>query len=95
LEKFIMQLEAQLQDKAVTLSVSDAAKKLLAERGFDKLMGARPMARVIQDQIKRKLADELLFGKLVHGGKVLVEALAGELVISSEALTATTEVEPA
>jgi ATP-dependent Clp protease ATP-binding subunit ClpA len=94
-EKFIMQLEAQLQDKAVTLSVSDAAKKLLAERGFDKLMGARPMARVIQDQIKRKLADELLFGKLVHGGKVLVEALAGELVISSEAQTATTEVEPA
>jgi ATP-dependent Clp protease ATP-binding subunit ClpA len=72
-DKFLMQLEAQLSDKQVQITLSDAARKLLAERGFDPLMGARPMARVIQDQIKRKLADELLFGKLVSGGKVHVD----------------------
>ena len=77
-EKFLMQLEQQLSDKHVTITVSDAAKALLAERGFDPLMGARPMARVIQDQIKRKLADELLFGKLVTGGKVFVDVEASE-----------------
>jgi ATP-dependent Clp protease ATP-binding subunit ClpA len=73
-EKFLMQLEQQLSDKHVQLTVSESAKLVLAEQGFDPLMGARPMARVIQDQIKRKLADELLFGALVNGGKVLVDA---------------------
>jgi len=88
-EKFLMQLEQQLSEKHVTISVSDAAKLLLAERGFDPLMGARPMARVIQDQIKRKLADELLFGKLITGGKVFVDVNtdkdAKELSIRCEA----------
>jgi ATP-dependent Clp protease ATP-binding subunit ClpA len=69
-EKFLMQLEAQLSDKHVQLSADDDAKRWLAERGFDRTMGARPMARMIQDHIKRKLADELLFGQLVNGGKV-------------------------
>ncbi len=92
-DKFLMQLEAQLQDKQVMLQVSDAAKRYLADKGFDPQMGARPMARVIQDQIKRKLADELLFGKLLTGGKVQVDVQNGELVISCEALAPLPEAE--
>ncbi|ROH89156.1 ATP-dependent Clp protease ATP-binding subunit ClpA [Stagnimonas aquatica] len=71
-EKFLIQLEAQLGSKGVVLEVDEAAKLWLAERGYDPKMGARPMARVIQDQIKRPLAEELLFGKLQHGGSVTV-----------------------
>ncbi|TAJ53481.1 MAG: ATP-dependent Clp protease ATP-binding subunit ClpA [Nevskiaceae bacterium] len=71
-EKFLIQLEAQLGAKGVVLEVDEAAKLWLAERGYDPKMGARPMARVIQDQIKRPLAEELLFGKLQHGGSVTV-----------------------
>ncbi len=82
-DKFLMQLESQLSDKHVQLHVDEPARALLAERGFDPQMGARPMARLIQDQIKRKLADELLFGALVDGGKVNVTVLDGELHISS------------
>jgi ATP-dependent Clp protease ATP-binding subunit ClpA len=93
-EKFLMQLDTQLADKHVQISVSDAAKKVISDKGFDPLMGARPMARVIQDQIKRKLADELLFGKLVTGGKVFVDAEAGEIVIRCEALEVVVEAEP-
>lgn len=84
-EKFLMQLEAQLADKHVQISVSDAAKRYLAIKGFDPLMGARPMARVIQDQIKRALADELLFGKLMSGGKVYVDLDGETLSIRCEA----------
>lgn len=84
-EKFLMQLEAQLSDKHVQITVSDAAKRYLAIKGFDPLMGARPMARVIQDQIKRSLADELLFGKLVSGGKVMVDLDGDALSIRCEA----------
>ncbi|TVQ38327.1 MAG: ATP-dependent Clp protease ATP-binding subunit ClpA [Wenzhouxiangella sp.] len=73
-DKFLMDLENQLADKGVTLDVSTAARQWLAEHGFDELMGARPMKRVIQDNIKRPLADELLFGGLSeHGGTVTVE----------------------
>jgi ATP-dependent Clp protease ATP-binding subunit ClpA len=93
-EKFLMQLDTQLADKHVQISVSEAAKKVISDKGFDPLMGARPMARVIQDQIKRKLADELLFGKLVTGGKVFVDVEAGEIVIRCEALEVVVEAEP-
>jgi ATP-dependent Clp protease ATP-binding subunit ClpA len=71
-EKFVMQLEAQLADRNVTIELSSAAKEWLAERGYDKLYGARPLARVIQEYIKKPLAEELLFGKLVRGGAVKV-----------------------
>ncbi|MCB1552940.1 MAG: ATP-dependent Clp protease ATP-binding subunit ClpA [Xanthomonadales bacterium] len=71
-DKFIIELETQLHEKQVALTVDPDARRWLAEHGFDPQMGARPMARVIQEQIKRPLADELLFGKLEHGGRVRV-----------------------
>jgi len=71
-EKFVMQLEAQLADRNVTIELSSAAKEWLAERGYDRLYGARPLGRVIQEWIKKPLAEELLFGKLVRGGSVKV-----------------------
>ncbi|HEU4621777.1 MAG TPA: AAA family ATPase, partial [Burkholderiaceae bacterium] len=72
-DKFLMQLEEQLHEKKVEVSFTDALKKHLAKEGFDPLMGARPMARLIQDTIRKALADELLFGKLLNGGKVIVD----------------------
>jgi ATP-dependent Clp protease ATP-binding subunit ClpA len=71
-EKFIFQLEAQLADRGVTIELSDGAAKWLAEKGYDEKFGARPLGRVIQEHIKKPLADELLFGKLEHGGTVKV-----------------------
>ena len=71
-EKFVMQLEAQLADRNVTIELSSAAKEWLAERGYDRLYGARPLARVIQEHIKKPLAEELLFGRLTRGGAVKV-----------------------
>jgi ATP-dependent Clp protease ATP-binding subunit ClpA len=71
-EKFVMQLEAQLADRNVTIELSSAAKEWLAERGYDRLYGARPLARVIQEHIKKPLAEELLFGRLAKGGAVKV-----------------------
>jgi ATP-dependent Clp protease ATP-binding subunit ClpA len=78
-EKFVMQLEAQLADRNVTIELSSAAKEWLAERGYDRLYGARPLARVIQEYIKKPLAEELLFGKLVKGGSVKVTLKDGKL----------------
>jgi ATP-dependent Clp protease ATP-binding subunit ClpA len=78
-EKFVMQLEAQLADRNVTIELSSAAKEWLAERGYDRLYGARPLARVIQEYIKKPLAEELLFGKLVKGGSVKVTMKEGKL----------------
>jgi ATP-dependent Clp protease ATP-binding subunit ClpA len=78
-EKFVMQLEAQLADRNVTIELSSAAKEWLAERGYDKLYGARPLSRVIQEHIKKPLAEELLFGKLVRGGAVKVTMKDGKL----------------
>src|SRR6188474_909160 len=72
-EKFLMQLEEQLEEKKVEVLFTQKLKEHLAKKGFDPLMGARPMARLIQDTIRRALADELLFGKLQHGGKVTIE----------------------
>jgi ATP-dependent Clp protease ATP-binding subunit ClpA len=69
-DKFILELEAQLELKDVEISVSMPAREWLAEQGFDPEMGARPMKRVIQNQIKRQLADDLLFGDLSEGGEV-------------------------
>ncbi len=68
-DKFLMQLETQLQEKKVEVIFTDDLRNYLAEKGFDPLMGARPMARLIQDVIRSALADELLFGKLTSGGK--------------------------
>ena len=72
-DKFLMALEEQLHEKKVDIVFTDALRALLAKKGFDPLMGARPMQRLIQDTIRKALADELLFGKLVGGGKVLVD----------------------
>ncbi|MFO1352165.1 MAG: ATP-dependent Clp protease ATP-binding subunit ClpA [Gammaproteobacteria bacterium] len=78
-DKFIIELEAQLEPKGVTLSVNDEARQWLGERGYDRKMGARPMARVIQENIKKRLVNELLFGKLANGGRVMVSVKDGEL----------------
>ncbi len=79
-DKFIMELETQLQEKAVEVDVTEEARQWLAGRGHDPLMGARPMARLIQNEIKKPLADELLFGRLQKGGKVKIEVdTAGRL----------------
>ncbi|MEO7328389.1 MAG: ATP-dependent Clp protease ATP-binding subunit ClpA [Minicystis sp.] len=83
-EKFIGELSAMLADREVTIALSDAAKKLLAEKGYDPANGARPLARVIEDQVKRPLGDELLFGKLENGGHVFVDAKDGELTFTFE-----------
>ena len=72
-DKFLMQLEEQLHEKKVEANFTDALKDHLGKKGFDPLMGARPMARLIQDTIRKALADELLFGRLARGGKVTVD----------------------
>jgi ATP-dependent Clp protease ATP-binding subunit ClpA len=72
-DKFLMQLEEQLHEKKVEAHFTDAVKEMLAEKGFDPLMGARPMSRLIQDVIRSALADELLFGRLASGGHVTVD----------------------
>jgi len=78
-DKFIIQLETQLGDRDVTIVLSDAARDWLAEKGYDKLYGARPLSRVIQEHIKKPLAEELLFGRLSKGGVVRVDVLEGKL----------------
>ncbi len=83
-DKFLMQLEEQLHEKKVDALFTDALKDHLAENGFDPLMGARPMARLIQDTIRSALADELLFGKLANGGKVTVDVKDGKVVLEFE-----------
>jgi ATP-dependent Clp protease ATP-binding subunit ClpA len=82
-DKFIIELETQLQEKHVALTVEPEARRWLAQNGFDPQMGARPMARVIQDQVKRPLADELLFGKLISGGRVTVGVSDGKLTVEA------------
>ena len=72
-DKFLLQLEAQLADKKVEVTFTDALRKHLAKKGFDPLMGARPMQRLIQDTIRKALADELLFGRLTDGGRLTVD----------------------
>src|SRR6202043_464687 len=77
-EKFVLQLEAQLADRDVTIELSEPAKAWLVQHGYDEQMGARPMARVIQEHIKKPLADEVLFGKLKGGGHVRVVLVKDE-----------------
>jgi ATP-dependent Clp protease ATP-binding subunit ClpA len=77
-DKFILQLELQLADRNVHIQLDEAARKWLTDKGYDKLYGARPMGRLIQEKIKQPLAEELLFGKLVHGGEVKVRMKQGE-----------------
>ena len=78
-EKFILELELQLADRDVHIKLDEPAKAWLTERGYDKLYGARPMSRLIQEKIKQPLAEELLFGKLVHGGEVAVHLKDGAM----------------
>ncbi len=78
-EKFVLQLEAQLSDRQVTISLSDAARNWLGDKGYDPLYGARPLARIIQEHIKKPLADELLFGRLAKGGAVMVDVAGDKL----------------
>jgi ATP-dependent Clp protease ATP-binding subunit ClpA len=80
-DKFILELETQLADKNVVITVDESARAWLAEHGYDPAMGARPMARVIQENIKKPLADEILFGRLAKGGEVHVTEKDGELVL--------------
>ena len=79
-DKFLIELESQLEAKKVSMTVTDKARHLLAEKGYDPKMGARPMARVIQDEIKQVLADELLFGDLTDGGHVKIDVEDDKLV---------------
>jgi ATP-dependent Clp protease ATP-binding subunit ClpA len=78
-DKFINEVRAQLAEKKVRIKLSDAARSWLAEKGYDKLMGARPMGRLIQAKIKEPLAEEILFGKLQSGGRLLIDVVEGEL----------------
>jgi ATP-dependent Clp protease ATP-binding subunit ClpA len=89
-EKFVFQLEAQLADRGVTIELSEEAGQWIAEKGYDEKFGARPLARVIQEYIKKPLAEELLFGKLEHGGtvRVLVEGEGEERRLAFEYLPA-------
>jgi ATP-dependent Clp protease ATP-binding subunit ClpA len=82
-DKFLMQLEEQLHEKKVEAIFTDRLRKHLAAKGFDPLMGARPMQRLIQDTIRKALADELLFGKLTSGGRVTVDLDEDDQVVLS------------
>ena len=83
-EKFVLQLEAQLMDRHVSIEITEAAAEWLADKGYDEKMGARPLGRVIQEHIKKPLAEELLFGKLAKGGLVKVGVRKGELHLKLE-----------
>ena len=99
-QKFVMQMEAQLADRNVTISLSDDAADWLAKNGFDELYGARPLGRVIQEHIKKPLADDILFGRLVRGGHVTVVLENGKIAFEIESTpdpkaSKTDEAEPA
>ncbi len=83
-DKFIMELETQLEGRGVHLRLEESARRWLAEKGYDRKMGARPMSRVIQENIKRPLAEELLFGRLANGGQVVVREEEGNLKLDIE-----------
>ncbi len=83
-DKFLIELESQLDEKKVTIEVTDTAREWFAKHGYDKIMGARPMSRLIQDKVKRPLAEELLFGKLEHGGHVIVDLKNDKISVKIE-----------
>jgi len=93
-DKFLVELEAQLEPKGVELEVDDGARAWLATHGYDLRLGARPMARIIQERIKRPLAEELLFGKLAGGGTVRVGADAAGLTLAIESVPAGSALQP-
>jgi ATP-dependent Clp protease ATP-binding subunit ClpA len=95
-EKFVFQLEAQLGDRNITIELTPEANKWLAERGYDDKFGARPLSRVIQENIKKPLAEEILFGALKDGGivRVLVEEKAGEKMLGFEYLKPDAPIKP-
>jgi ATP-dependent Clp protease ATP-binding subunit ClpA len=78
-DKFLVELQVQLDNKKVTLDVDESAREWFAEHGYSPLMGARPMARLIQEKLKKALAEEILFGSLSEGGEVLVSILNDEV----------------
>lgn len=86
-DKFLIELELQLEEKNVLVEADDAARSWLAEHGYDPMMGARPMARLIQERIRAPLAEELLFGKLILGGKVRLTSHGGDLHLDIESHT--------
>lgn len=86
-DKFVIQLEAQLSDKNVTIDLSKKARKYLADKGYDVTMGARPLSRIILEKIKRPLAEEILFGTLEKGGLVIIDYDGKELTFKYEANT--------
>lgn len=86
-DKFIIELQAQLDAKGVSLEVSEKARAWLADKGYDRAMGARPMSRVIQEQLKKELASELLFGKLAKGGEVVVDLKGDQLIFEYPSLS--------
>lgn len=79
-DKFVIQLEAQLADRHVTIEMTDAAKKYLSEIGYDRLLGARPLGRIMQEKIKQPLAEELLFGRLTQGGHTKIDIKDGKFI---------------
>jgi len=83
-DKSILALESQLEDKGITLELSEKASKWLADKGFDPLMGARPMERLIQEKVKRPMAEEMLFGQLQKGGNVLIQVKDDDIVLQYE-----------
>ena len=87
-DKFLVELQAQLDDKRVSLDVDAAARRWLAKRGFDPEMGARPMARIIKEHIKKPLAEELLFGRLAKGGRIVITLANDELSFEIEGVEA-------
>ena len=93
-DKFILQLEAQLHDRNVSIQMSDDARAWIAEKGFDKLFGARPMSRFIQEHVKKQLAEELLFGKLEKGGHVVITLKDGKLAFDVTADTTSKKPDP-
>ncbi len=78
-DKFIIELEAQLDDKGVSLTIDKSAKKYLADKGYDEIFGARELARVIQEEIKKPIAEELIFGSIAKGGHVIVSLKSGKI----------------
>jgi ATP-dependent Clp protease ATP-binding subunit ClpA len=89
-QKFVMQLEAQLADRNVTVELSDEAADWLAKNGYDELYGARPLGRVIQEHIKKPLADEILFGRLVRGGHVKIGLQDAKIIFEIESVSGET-----
>jgi ATP-dependent Clp protease ATP-binding subunit ClpA len=90
-DKFLFELETQLAEKRVSIALEPEAREWLAEHGFDPKMGARPMSRVIQESIKKPLAEEILFGKLSEGGMVRIGVEDGELAFTLESLSTASE----